>query len=475
MKKFFLLFLCFIFIYSLSPSDIPDYDKYYKPQEFNNMDMFKSDSKWSWTRYRQSSHFFVFWEPGFGSDTNSQSVPENLRVDINDLLSKAEKFYETYVTKDNFSTVGQGLSYLDKFKIEIYILYTPDWLATGSGYDNVIGALWVNPSTCKPVGSTIAHEIGHSFQYQVYCDQILRGETDPWGFKSGFRYGYEGSNGGCGLWEQTAQWQSYQLYPDEMFTSWNFVEWTNHHHRHFEHEMFRYASYWLHLYWEQKYGPEAIGTVWQKSRFPDDAIQTYMKVYNGNDYNVQREELFDYAMKLATFDLDRIRSYAINYVDRYYTTFYENQGYFQIAYSKCPGATGFNVIQLNIPNDNKVISVEFVGLEPGSPLAPQDPGEWRKVIDQVGGTVRNYNDVNRGNVGWRYGFVTLNNNDSRTYSQVFSQPNGVATFTVPGNAIKLFMVVQGSPNTYIQQPWDDNELTDAQFPYKLKFTNTSLK
>ena len=475
MKKFFLLFLCFIFIYSLSPSDIPDYDKYYKPQEFNDMDMFKSESKWSWTRYRQSSHFFVFWEPGFGSDTNSQSVPENLRVDINDLLSKAEKFYETYVTKDNFSTVGQGLSYLDKFKIEIYILYTPDWLATGSGYDNVIGALWVNPSTCKPVGSTIAHEIGHSFQYQVYCDQILRGETDPWGFKSGFRYGYEGSNGGCGLWEQTAQWQSYQLYPDEMFTSWNFVEWTNHHHRHFEHEMFRYASYWLHLYWEQKYGPEAIGTVWQKSRFPDDAIQTYMKVYNGNDYNVQREELFDYAMKLATFDLDRIRSYAINYVDRYYTTFYENQGYFQIAYSKCPGATGFNVIQLNIPNDNKVISVEFVGLEPGSPLAPQDPGEWRKVIDQVGGTVRNYNDVNRGNVGWRYGFVTLNNNDSRTYSQVFSQPNGVATFTVPGNAIKLFMVVQGSPNTYIQQPWDDNELTDAQFPYKLKFTNTSLK
>ena len=71
----------------------------------------------------------------------------------------------------------------------------------GRGYDNVIGALWVNPSTCKPVGSTIAHEIGHSFQYQVYCDQILRGETDAWAFKSGLRYGYEGSNGGNGFWE----------------------------------------------------------------------------------------------------------------------------------------------------------------------------------------------------------------------------------------------------------------------------------
>ena len=180
MKRFILLILSISLIFSLSPSDIPDYDKYYKPEEFNSMDMFNANSKWSWTRYRQSTHFFVFWEAGFGNDPNSQSVPENLRVDINDLLAKAEKFYETYVTKDNFSTIGQGLSYLDKYKIEIYILYTPDWLATGSGYDNVIGALWVNPSTCKPVGSTTAHEIGHSFQYQVYCDQILRGETDAW-------------------------------------------------------------------------------------------------------------------------------------------------------------------------------------------------------------------------------------------------------------------------------------------------------
>ncbi len=37
------------------------------------------------------------------------------------------------------------------------------------------------------------------------------------------------------------------------------------------------------------------------------------------------------------------------------------------------------------------------------------------------------------------------------------------------------MVVQGSPDTYIHSAWDDNELTDAQFPYKLKFTNTGLK
>ena len=102
-------------------------------------------------------------------------------------------------------------------------------------------------------------------------------------------------------------------------------------------------------------------------------------------------------------------------------------------------------------------------------------GEWRTVIDKVGGTIRKYNDVNVGNVGWRYGFACLNKDGSRTYSETFSEPNGVANFDVPSNCVKLFMVVQGSPDKYLQQPWDDNELTDAQFPYKLKFTNTGLK
>ena len=140
--------LCLSLIFSLSPSDIPNYDKYYKPNEFRNMDMFDSSSKWSWYRYKQSDHFFVFWEAGFGDNPNGGSVPSNLRVDIDDLLVKAEQFYTTNIVKTKFSEVGVGKSYLDLYKMEIYLLYTAEWLATGSGYDNVIGALWVNPSTC---------------------------------------------------------------------------------------------------------------------------------------------------------------------------------------------------------------------------------------------------------------------------------------------------------------------------------------
>ena len=474
MQKFILL-LCITFILSLSQSDIPNFDKYYKPQEFSSMDMFSSSSKWSWHRYKQSTHFFVFWEKDFGSDPNSSSVPSQYRVDIDDLLNKAEQFYNTNINKIKFATVGHNKSYLDKYKMEIYLLYQEEWLATGSGYDNVIGALWVNPTTCQPVAATIGHEIGHSFQYQVYCDQIYRGETDEWTFKTGFRYGYEGSNGGNGFWEQTAQWQSFQDYPSEMFYDF-FYYWPLHCHRHFEHEVMRYASHWLHTYWADKLGQQVIGNIWRSSKYPEDAIQAYTRLYAKNKYSTVREELFDYAIKTATYDLDdTTRSFSLQFVDQYSTTFYKNGNYYQVAYSKCPGATGFNVIPLKLPSSGSTIKVEFVGLQPGSSLASGDPGKWIKDEEEVGGTVSTYNSVNKGNVGWRYGFVTINSDNSRTYSDYFSSSKATVSFNVPSNAKKLFMVVQGSPDTYIQSAWDDNETTDAQFPYKLKFTNTGLK
>ena len=43
--------------------------------------------------------------------------------------------------------------------MQIYLLFQREWAAYGGGIDDVIGGLWINPSTCKPVGSTIAHEI----------------------------------------------------------------------------------------------------------------------------------------------------------------------------------------------------------------------------------------------------------------------------------------------------------------------------
>ena len=162
---------------TMQSSDVTDFNKYYKPKEFDSMNMLRSDAKWSWFRSKQSEHFFVFWETGFGTNPNAESVPEAYKVDIDDLLEKAEEFYNENINVLKFATIGSGVSYLDKYKMQIYISYTQDWVAYGGGYDDVIGALWVSPSTLHPVGSVIAHEIGHSFQYQTYADLLYANKT----------------------------------------------------------------------------------------------------------------------------------------------------------------------------------------------------------------------------------------------------------------------------------------------------------
>lgn len=456
----------------MDEADVEDLDRYYKPQEFANMDMLRSDSKWSWFRSRQSEHFFVFWEAGFGDDPNAETVPEHMRVDIDDLLNKAERYYQTNIEKLKLAELGKGKSYLDKYKMEIYLLYQEEWLATGSGYDNKIGALWVNPSTCQPVGSTIAHEIGHSFQYQVYCDKLCQGETDD--LKSGFRYGYAGSNGGNGFWEQCAQWQSFQDYPEEMFTSYNFDVWLNNNHRHFEHEWMRYASYWLQTYWTAKHGVEAVGNVWKKSVYPDDAILTYMKLYCGNDWSQMKNELYDYASRMATFDIEGMKAYSDGYLNRYHTTLYQNGEYYQVAYANCPGTTGFNVIPLNVPEANTVVEADFVGLNPGDALSPLDPGDYMEA-EAVKGKVRTYNAVgNAADAGWMCGFVALFENGERKYAEAVSTKNGKVKFAVPAGTKNLYFIVLGAPAKYKSNPWDEKELTDEQWPYKVKFTHTDL-
>ena len=452
---------------------VKDLDKYYKPKEFGNMDMFKSTSKWSWTRHKQSEHFFVFWEAGFGDDPNAASVPANLRVDIDDLLLKAEQFYHTNISRLGMAEVGGGKSYLDQYKMEIYLLYQDEWLATGSGYDDVIGALWVNPSTCQPVGSTIGHEIGHSFQYQVYCDQVKNGAKND--FTTGFRYGYEGSNGGNGFWEQCAQWQSYQDYPDQYFGDGWYAVWPTNCHRHFENEWMRYASYWLQCYWTEKHGDKTVASVWRNSKAPYDAIQTYQQLYCNDNWALCSEELYDYAARMATYDVEGPRKYSASHLNDYKTTFYPSgDGYHQVAYAQCPSATGFNVIPLNVPAAGATISADFVGLEVGAALADDDPGNYQES-EKVVGQVSNYNNVgSKQNAGWHYGFVAYTEGGKRQYSPMFSDAQGTASWQVPESTEHLYMVVLGAPKSYVQSAWDEKELTDAQYPYKVKFTGTDL-
>ena len=454
----------------LKQSDITDFNKYYKPNDFKNINMLRSDSKWSFVRSKQSTHFIVFWEAGFGKDPNASTVSDAMRVDVDDLLKKAEAFYDMNVNTLKFAEVGKGKSNLDKYKMEIYLLYQTDWLATGSGYDDVIGALWVNPATCKPVGSVIAHEIGHCFQYQVYADLLVSGGIQN-DFTRGFRYGF-GGNGGNGFWEQSAQWQSFQSYPKEAFESSNFGEYTQNYHRHICHEFQRYASYFIHYYWADKHGIDFIGKLWREAKSPEDPIQAYMRL-NGLTVDQLNTELYDAATKFVTWDLDAIRTNGSNYIGKLTYKFYQlADGTYQVAYSRCPGSTGYNVIPLNVPAAGTVLTTTFTGLTSGSALASGDPGQYNddsKVL-----TTNTYNSSLQTRAGWRYGYVALLSNGQRVYGEMNRKTSADVRFTVPEGCTKLWFVVLGAPSTYTPNAWDEKESNDDQWPYTVKFSNTDI-
>lgn len=466
-------------VLTLNPAEILDYDKYYTPAAYNegfekgSENMLRSDARWSWWRMKQSEHFFVFWEPGFGDDPGAESVPEALRVDIDDLLAKAEQFYRTNIETLKFADTGQNKSFLDKYKMEIYLLYQTEWLATGSGYDNTIGALWVNPSTCQPVGSTIAHEIGHSFQYQVSCDKVLNGEADF--SQVGFRYGYgPNGEGGNGFWEQCAQWQSFQDYPAELF-GYHVDVWKANYHRHFNHEWMRYASYWLQYYWAQKHGIDVVGKIWKESRYPEDPLMTYQRLYCGGNLKALYAELYEYATRMVTYDIDGIHNYATETARNYSTKLYDAEdGFYQVAYASCPGTTGFNIIPLNVPQAGQTVKVHFEGLPPGSKLAADDPGNRVDADGNVVAQVRTYN-MNSGNsdAGWRYGFVAVVNGVPR-YALMNTENKCKVSYDVPQDTEKLYLVIMGAPAQYNSHPWNDDEADDEQWPYKVKFEGTDL-
>ena len=472
-------------VHTMDKSQVENFDKYICPGPWNEgfekgVDyMLRDDAKWSFWRMKQSEHFFVFWEPGFGYDPNSSEVPAALRVDIDDLLQKAEQFYTTNIEKLKMVTVGQGKSQLDNYKMQIYLLYQQDWLATGSGYDNQIGALWVNPSTCQPVGSTIGHEIGHSFQYQVGCDKLLNGQAEEtdYGMNGGFRYGFgENGAGGCAYWEQCAQWQSFQDYPEECFTQEAHPSvWLRNHHRHFNHEFMRYASYWLPYYLTQKHGIEAYGRIWQESTFPEDPIETYARLFCGGDIEKFYDEYYDYAARAVTYDFDAVHQYlSLNPgAANYSTNMLPKDGGFQPTYDNCPGTTGFNAIELNVPAAGTKVKADLKAVAPGSALVEGDAG---KVVNGDGaaiGNVTTYNQQSNTSSAYRIGFVAVSG-DKATYGEMAKGQDAVAEMEVPAGTDKLYLVVVATPTDYQRQGWDDDETNDQQWPYNVKFENTGV-
>ena len=441
----------------LKPEDVPNYDKLYIPEIYSSYGYMKSDKPWYFGRSKQSEHFILFWAKEYdeyGDILPSDKSQGRYKVDIDGLLEWAEECFEYYTKTLKFVDHGQGKSYTDKYKMIIQLNRSATWKAEGFGVDNVIGLLTVSPDAANDK-ATLAHEIGHIFQYQIYCDQVLTGEVQN-NSKSGWRYS-QGPKG-SGIWEQTAQWQAHMMCPEATFQNYYFGVYCSNCNRHFLHEDMRYGSYFFHYYWIEKYGIDAVGKIWRGARSPEDACQAYMRIYDLSleDFNAH---VYDFASRVATWDLEGIRDEGLKYLNKIswkYKTL--EDGFHQVKPESCVEATGFNIIKLKNWTAGETVTAELAGL-------PNESGYNSSGDESI--------------AGWTIGFAGLSKDGkTRLYSPSSVTEAGsldvTVSWTIPSDCENLWAVVACTPTEYITHGWDENNSNDRHWPYKIRFEGAGL-
>ncbi len=433
---------------------------------------------WSLSRSMQTDNIVIFWDNGYG-DTNPSDAPSAYNVDLDELAQKCEEFYA--LESNELGFVDTENSNLGKYKLMVLLSHTTEWVCYGSGYDYQVSALWISPWTCRGgVSSSVAHEVGHSFQYMCYCvdsdyDTISRIET---GFHSSI------GSGGSTIWETTANWQALQSFPAEQFTITDFYStFRTSHNYAFTHEWQRYVSYMFLYFLCDHYGDiRTIADIWNyHETTAKDFNQVLMDMKGLNAEQLYRLH-FLYALKAVTWDLDVWAPYRDNYIGnfRYYCVQDAERSY-QVAYASAPQATGFNVIPLQVPEAGTEVSIDFTTLSSGASLLYGDPAYYLDGdahLSSSGATTYNATTDIR---NFRLGYVALMDDGTRQYfaeDSLYCHGKGSATatvsLTVPQGTNRLWFVVSPSPTSYIQHRWDERISNDDQWPYRFKISGTDL-
>jgi hypothetical protein len=411
------------------------------PSTYSGNNYMNDNSRWSFSRSMESEHFVVFWEKGFGSDpTKAQTYRFNPKT----VLQNAEKIWDTYVTQLGFLVPGRSTT--DTYKIQLYVLYQSEWRADASGVDGKMGIGHMSAGAIGARGGhTVAHEIGHTFQYLVSADL---------GQQHGYNYGYgEGASGGNGWWESCANWQAYKVYPERQFTDGEYFE--GHLpkcHLNLLHEDWRYENCFVQDYWCMKHCQDFIGRLWRESNKPEDPVETYKRL-NKLSQDQLCDEFYEGFARMATWDIDGIRDRASHRIGQHQSHLTRtDEGAWRVDAAYCPQNYGYNIVNLNAAAGGTVVKAHFKG------IAGAD----------------GYRKINVDKAGWRYGFVAYTQDGQTVYGETARDKEGTATLTLPDGCQRLFFVVMGAPTEHWRHPWDDNAQNDEQWPYEVTFEGTDL-
>ncbi len=442
------------------------------------------DNQYTWSKSRsiESDNVIIFWDKYYGTKKPNELPTSNFYyVDINDLLQKCEDFFDLEINQLGF--VDPVNSNLAKYKVMVLMNHTNTWTCYGGGYDFEVSALWLNPATCKPVGHSVAHEVGHSFHYMCYAEASNHSHWSSSTIGTGFHLAV---GNGQAVWEQTAQWQANQSYPELMYDQ-SINVFRNSHNYAYSHEWHRYQSYWFFYYLCQHYGDiKTVANVWNQPMTGAVDFNQSLMALKGLSVDELYRLYFDYACRCATWDFDACAPYRKSYIgDFNYRCVLTDDGSYQVAYSSCPQGTGFNVIPLQVPEAGTEITTHLTGLRPGAALLDLDPGEYLDGNTQfvktdnrryVLGAARNYR-------GFRMGYVALMKDGSRQYfsaDSIYCQGNGNTpmtadyTMTLPEGVSQLWLVVSPALREYVQHKWNEQISDDDMWPYSFKLEGTDI-
>lgn len=160
-----------------------------------------------------------------------------------------------------------------------------------------------------------------------------------------------------------------------------------------------------------------------------------------------------------TWDIEGLRELGHPFVGAYSHSMEPGEsGFSRVSYGRCPGTTGYNVLELSLPRSA------------GSNTLGQIKGEFRGIKSSP-----HYNPSPEGvTPGWRYGFVALAKDGRRTYGTMYRESAARIEFQPPADCERVWLVVTGAPETYRPHPWDEDEKNDEQWPYEIKFTGVEI-
>ncbi|WP_321343639.1 DUF6055 domain-containing protein [uncultured Draconibacterium sp.] len=413
----------------------------YLPKEIDRVpkgnDFRDPESQFSYKHMLESENVAIFWDKIYGDDPMKNSDKEK-RFDVKKLSSEVERFYHYY--RDTLKMVEKGNSLTDKYKM-IVIVFSDDKdrTAYGGGLEDKIGALW---TPCQRINKmpfgTLAHELGHSFQYMSSIDA----GTGPMG----------------GIMEMSAQYMLWQVYSEWMtFENYHLVDFMKQTHYAFLHSANMYHSPYVLEYWSEKRGKDFFGKLSRSTQKGEDVVSTYKRITNLNQQQFN-DEMFDASRHFITWDLKRVEKVAHQYANQHYTILNDaGKGWYRIDSTKCPQNYGYNGIKLNVPASGTKVHLEFEGIAGAN----------------------GYGAVKLEKAGWRYGFVASLKDGNRVYGDINRSAKGKVNFVVPENTEYLWLVVSGAPTEHwpIVMRWGpptDDDPKEEQWPYRIKLEGTTI-